>query len=79
VVLRWVTAPEQVEQDTREELLACWRDVSNAGGAVGFPFLPVDEGQVRQAVEALVYALGPAGADRLLLATAHAALAGWLL
>lgn len=36
-----------VDPVTRGQLLACWRDVSNAGGAVGFPFLPVDDEHVR--------------------------------
>jgi len=34
-------------------LCRCWLDVSNAGGAVGFPFLPVAEADVRDAAKAL--------------------------
>lgn len=78
VVLRWRTAPEQVDADLREQLLACWRDVSNAGGAVDFPFPPVLDEQVRPAVHAMVLSLAPAG-DRLLTVTVDGALAGWLL
>jgi len=52
--------------------------VTNAGGAVGFPFPPVDDGHVRPVLEAMVGALAPAG-DRLLLATLDGQLAGWLL
>ena len=74
----WATSPVDVDDATRDELLACWRDVSNAGGAVGFPFLPVDDAQVRPAVDAMVSALDPAG-DRLLLARVDGALAGWLV
>lgn len=74
----WSTAPADVGAATRDELLACWRDVSNAGGAVGFPFPPVDDAQVRPAVEAMVAALDPAG-DRLLLARVDGTLAGWLV
>lgn len=55
-----------------------WRDVSNAGGAVGFPFLPVDDAQVAPAVDAMVGSLDPSG-DRLLLVTVDESLAGWLL
>lgn len=78
VVLRWLDAPEQVEQGIREQMLTCWRDVSNAGGAVGFPFRPVEDEQVRSAVDSMIAALGPR-ANRLLLATVDDALAGWLL
>ena len=74
----WSTTPVDVDAATRDELLACWRDVSNAGGAVGFPFLPIDDAQVRPAVAAMVAALDPAG-DRLLLARVGGALAGWLV
>lgn len=78
VVLQWVTASAQVDRGTREQLLTCWREVSNAGGAVGFPFLPVDEEQVGRAVNEMFGSLD-AGADRLLLATVDDALAGWLV
>jgi len=67
-----------VDERTRELLLTCWREVTNAGGAVGFPFPPVDDGHVRPVLEAMVGALEPAG-DRLLLATFDGQLAGWLL
>ncbi len=76
--LHWVVDPEQVDQDMKEQLLTCWRDVSNAGGAVRFPFPPVTDEQVRSAVDAMVASLASA-ADRLLLATAGDVLAGWLL
>lgn len=67
-----------VDRITRDELLACWRDVSNAGGAVGFPILPVTNEQVLPAVEALIGSLNPT-LNRLLLATVDQTLAGWLL
>ncbi len=76
VGLHWVADPAQVGEGVQEQLLTCWRDVSNAGGAVGFPFPPVSDEQVRPAVEAMVESLGTA-TDRLLLATADDALAGW--
>lgn len=50
----------------------------NAGGAVGFPFSPVDDEQVRPALEAMLAALHPA-TNHLLLATVQESLAGWLL
>jgi GNAT superfamily N-acetyltransferase len=75
---RWVTAPSMVDNITRAQLLACWRDVSNAGGAVGFPLLPVTNEQVGPAIEALIGSLDPT-LNRLLLATVDQALAGWLV
>jgi len=60
------------------ELAACWREVSNAGGAVGFPFLPVSDDEVRRALEAMVDSLDPQ-LNRLLVASIDGAVAGWLL
>lgn len=62
----------------REALVACWREVSNAGGAVGFPFPPVADDEVRPALDALVESLD-SQLDRLLLATVDGDVAGWLL
>lgn len=78
VRLQWLTSADQVGDAVVRQLVACWRDVSNAGGAVGFPFLPVRDEQVVPAVDEMVAGLGTA-ADRLLLASAGPALAGWLL
>ena len=58
------------------QLLSCWRDVSNAGGAVGFPFLPDTTGQVRAAIDALIGSLDPS-LNRILVATVDQRLAGW--
>ena len=76
--LTWRTSPADVDSTVRDQLVTCWRDVANAGGAVGFPFLPVDDTQVRSAVDEMVASLAPSG-GRLLLAYADATLAGWLL
>jgi hypothetical protein len=38
--MRWLTTPVMVSRIVLQQLLECWRDVSNAGGAVGFPFPP---------------------------------------
>ena len=67
-----------VDRITRAKLLTCWRDVSNAGGAVGFPRLPVTDEQVMPAIEALIGSLDPT-LNRLLLATVDQTLAGWLV
>ena len=68
LILQWLTEPSMVNARTRRQLLSCWRDVSNAGGAVGFPFLPVEDAQVLPAVDAMVDSLNPL-VNRLLLAT----------
>lgn len=36
-----------------EQIAQCWMDVANDGGAVGFPFVPVEIGVVRDAVRLL--------------------------
>lgn len=51
--------------------------MTNAGGAAGFPFPPVDAGQVSPAVDSLVAGLAPE-TSRLVLASAGGDLAGWL-
>jgi len=78
LTLHWLTAAGMVDREMRHQLVACWRDVSNAGGAVGFPFLPVQDAQVLPAVDAMVDSLDPQ-LNRLLLATVDETLAGWLL
>lgn len=60
-------------------LTTCWRDVANAGGAVGFAeLLPVVDADVRPAVEDIVAGLDPA-VSWLLVAGRDSDLAGWLL
>ncbi len=59
-------------------MTACWRDVSNAGGAVGFPYLPVTDDDVVPAVDELVASLDPV-CERLLVATIEGTLAGWVV
>jgi hypothetical protein len=41
------------DEAVRQELTACWIRVTNAGGAAGFPFPPVNADQVAPAVDAL--------------------------
>ena len=67
-----------VDEVTRGQLVTCWREVANAGGAVGFPQLPVSDEQILPAVEALVRSLDPT-LDRLLVASVGNVLAGWLV
>jgi len=73
-----LTAPSMVDEIMQAQLLTCWRDVSNAGGAVGFPFLPVTTEQVRTAIDALIGSLDPS-LNRILVATVDQRLAGWLV
>lgn len=67
-----------VEQRLSAQLVECWRDVSNSGGAVGFPFIPVAEAEVAEAVDRLVASLEPP-ISRLLVAMVDEMLAGWLV
>lgn len=75
--MRWMAAPAMVDPVVRRQLLECWRDVTNAGGAVGFPFPPVSDEQVRSSLDAMVQSLDES-ANRLLLASINGELAGWL-
>ena len=77
--LRWLTSTDDVSLELRAELTACWRDVANAGGAVGFAQqLPVTDAVVRPALDATVDALGPTS-GRLLVAERDGVLVGWLV
>jgi GNAT superfamily N-acetyltransferase len=73
-----LTDPGDVDPAIREELTECWITVTNAGGAAGFPFPPVDASHVAPAVDALAARLDPRRA-RILVARANGALAGWVL
>lgn len=75
--LVWLRAPEEVDAALRAQLLRCWVEVSNAGGAVGFPFPPVDAAQVRPVLSALLDGLEPKG-THLLVAVEDGRLLGWL-
>jgi GNAT superfamily N-acetyltransferase len=76
--LRWLTTAEMIDTRTSEDLTVCWREVANSGGAVGFPFPPVDEGEVRSASAAMIGSLDPQH-RRLLVASTYDTLSGWLL
>jgi GNAT superfamily N-acetyltransferase len=74
--LTWLTTPDDVDADLRAALTTCWRDVANAGGAVGFAQqLPVGEDVVRPVLDATVEAPG----SRLLVAHVDGEVAGWLV
>ncbi|HCA85388.1 MAG TPA: GNAT family N-acetyltransferase [Streptomyces sp.] len=77
--LCFVQAPtaQDVDPDRRQALIDCWIDVSNAGGAAGFPFPPIDERDAAPALDAILESLAPATC-RLLMALDGDALVGWL-
>lgn len=72
VDVRAVTA---VDDTLRAELLACWVDVTNAGGAVGF-VPPVTAEDVEPALERLLEGVG-SGRDVLCVLTVDGATAGF--
>ncbi|WP_222192429.1 GNAT family N-acetyltransferase [Modestobacter italicus] len=77
--LSWLTSPGAVSEEVRAELTACWRDVANGGGAVGFAQqLPVTDDVVRPVLDDAIATLG-AGLGRLLVVRRDGDLAGWLL
>jgi GNAT superfamily N-acetyltransferase len=78
VEYRWLSAPSQVDDNLSAQLVDCWWKVSNAGGAVGFPFLPVDVADVSAALDELVQSLDPTGRS-LLVAVDNDMLLGWLV
>ncbi|MEU2230984.1 GNAT family N-acetyltransferase [Streptomyces vietnamensis] len=71
------TAPDALPRGLAPALVDCWTEVSDAGGAAGFPFPPVDPVEVAAAVDRIVTGLDPAG-SRLVVATVDGVLAGWL-
>ena len=74
----WLTHPGDVPEPLRAALTACWRDVANAGGAVGFAeLLPVSDDDVRPVVDEIVSGLRP-DLSRLLTVHRGEVLAGWL-
>ena len=70
-----VTAVEAVDPQLREAMLACWTDVTNAGGAVGF-VPPVTRDVVEPVLDALL-ARAAAGRERVVVLRADGELAGW--
>jgi GNAT superfamily N-acetyltransferase len=76
-VVDQLTSPDQVSPGLRQELIDCWITVSNAGGAVGFPFPPVDATTVAPVADRLIAGLDP-GCSRLLIARTGDTLAGWV-
>ncbi len=57
--LRQLTSPRMVDARLRQALIGCWVDVTNAGGAAGFPFPPIDARQAAPALDAILTRLAP--------------------
>jgi GNAT superfamily N-acetyltransferase len=70
-----VRAVSAVDDALRGELLACWTDVSNAGGAVGF-VPPVAQDDVAPVLDRLLEGVH-SGRDVLAVLTVDGATAGW--
>lgn len=73
----WCTSPDDLDGALFDDVVRCWLRVSNDGGAVGFPFLPVDEAKVRGATVKMRSSLNDD--CRLLAACVDGSLVGWLL
>jgi GNAT superfamily N-acetyltransferase len=72
-----ITDPGQVTPRVRQALIDCWIEVANAGGAVGFPFPPVDVRHVGPVADRLIADLD-LDYNRVLIAEVDGVLAGWL-
>jgi hypothetical protein len=72
-----ITSPEQVTLAWGRQLIDCWILVSNAGGAVGFPFLPVGISHVAPVADRPFAGLSPE-CSRLLIGRTGDTLVGWV-
>ncbi|MEL6983769.1 MAG: GNAT family N-acetyltransferase [Actinomycetota bacterium] len=68
----------RADDETGRGLESCWLDVSNAGGAVGFPFPPVARDEVRAATERLAEDVAR-GSVRLVVAESAGEVVGWVV
>ncbi|WP_282697577.1 GNAT family N-acetyltransferase [Streptomyces sp. CC208A] len=73
-----VTDRREVTSGLRRQLIDCWIAVTNAGGAAGFPFPPVQDGDVAPVMDRILDRLHP-DRSRLITARFGDALAGWVV
>ncbi|MEM8922661.1 MAG: GNAT family N-acetyltransferase [Actinomycetota bacterium] len=66
------------DDDVGRGVASCWQAVSNAGGAVGFPFPPVEDREVAAATARLAEEVA-AGSVRLHLAESDDIVVGWVV
>lgn len=72
-----IVDPYEITDELKQTLVDCWTEVSNAGGAAGFPFPPVDAAEVTAVLDRIIEKLAPT-TSRLLIALADGTIAGWL-
>lgn len=72
-----LTHPHDADTVIRQQVTGCWIAVTNAGGAAGFPFPPVDARHMEPAVDLLASRLDPQQ-SRILLALDSGTLTGWV-
>lgn len=73
-------SPGDVDASSRDQLLDCWTAVTNAGGAVGFPFPPVHRDHVTPVLDRLVSDLDPQSCQLFAATDGEAAtLIGWVV
>ncbi|KOV60541.1 GNAT family N-acetyltransferase [Streptomyces sp. MMG1121] len=77
IAFQQFTTAKDVAPELRQTLADCWVEVTNAGGAAGFPFPPVDAATVLSALDRIINQLCP-DTCRLLTARVDGELAGWL-
>src|SRR4051812_32864052 len=70
--------PDDITPAVRRDLIDCWVQVTNAGGAAGFPFPPVTIEQVATATDHIIRDLDPQR-SRILIASCEGTLTGWVL
>ncbi|WP_172387938.1 GNAT family N-acetyltransferase [Streptomyces sp. MNP-20] len=75
--LHQVTSARDIDAHVRQALLECWVDVTNDGGAAGFPLPPIGTQQAAPALDTLIEGLAP-HTSRLLTAWDGSELVGWL-
>jgi GNAT superfamily N-acetyltransferase len=75
--LQQLVRPADLASDLRDQLVECWIEVTNAGGAAGFPFPPVGPAEVGPAVDRLAADLEPERV-RVLVALEAGIVAGWV-
>ncbi|MEU7646397.1 GNAT family N-acetyltransferase [Streptomyces huasconensis] len=77
LVFQQLTSPDGANLKLRDALTECWIEVTNAGGAAGFPFPPVDAAGVRPTLDHIIDQLAP-DTSRILTVALNGELAGWL-
>jgi GNAT superfamily N-acetyltransferase len=77
IELRQIVHPHEISAELAKELVDCWITVTNAGGAAGFPFPPVDVAQVAPVADRIITDLDPQR-SRLVMAFVGETLAGWM-